>query len=176
MNFVTKEIFMENPDFFPVKPMDYGEFLVISLGTGSSKTEEKFRAKDAAKWGVLGWLYNQGTSPLLEMFSQASADIVDIHLCVVFQALHSQKNYLRIQDDELTGRTSSTDYSSKENLLNLVEVGKNLLKKPVSRVNLDTGRYEACDGEGTNEDELSRFAQMLSEERRRRIARVADQH
>jgi len=97
MNFVTKEIFMDNPDFFPVKPMDYGKFLVISLGTGSAKIEEKFSAKDSAKWGVLGWLYNQGSTPLIDVFSQASADMVDIHASVVFQALHSRKNYLRIQ-------------------------------------------------------------------------------
>jgi hypothetical protein len=33
-------------------------------------------------------------------------------------------------------------------------------------VNIDTGMYEAVDGEGTNEDALARFAQMLSDERR----------
>ncbi|CAN6343608.1 unnamed protein product, partial [Urochloa humidicola] len=26
---VTKQIFKEDPDFFPIKPMDYGRFLVI---------------------------------------------------------------------------------------------------------------------------------------------------
>lgn len=97
MNLVTKEIYKENPDFFPVKPMEFGKFLVISLGTGSAKIEEKFTAKDSANWGVLQWLYNKGTMPLIDIFSQASADMVDIHASVVFQALHSQKNYLRIQ-------------------------------------------------------------------------------
>ncbi|KAJ6832959.1 patatin-like protein 2 [Iris pallida] len=98
VNMVTKEILMENQDFSPFKPMDYGKFLVISLGTGSSaKQEERFDARDAAGWGVLGWLFNKGRSPLIDMFSQASADIVDIHASVLFQALHCEKNYLRIQ-------------------------------------------------------------------------------
>lgn len=78
-----------------------------------------------------------------------------------------------MQDDTLTGNTSSVDISTRENLLNLVDIGKNLLKKPVSRVNLETGQYEPVDGEGTNEEELTRFAEMLSKERRERKAGVA---
>lgn len=77
--------------------MDYGSFLVISLGTGSSKTEEKYDAKMAAKWGVLGWLVHGGSSPIVDVFTQASADMVDFHISVFFQALHSEENYLRIQ-------------------------------------------------------------------------------
>ena len=97
MSQVTKEIFMEKQDFFPMKPTDYGKFLVISLGTGSSKQEEKYTAKDAAKWGVLGWLFNNGETPLVDIFTQASGDMVDIHASVLFQAPHCDKNYLRIQ-------------------------------------------------------------------------------
>lgn len=93
---VTKQVFNKNPDFFPIKPMDYGRFLVISVGTGSAKEEYKYTAKMAAKWGVLGWLYDNGSTPLITSFSQASADMVDFHNCVVFEALHSEENYLRI--------------------------------------------------------------------------------
>ena len=95
MGEVTKEI-KGNPDFFPVKPMDYGRFLVISLGTGSQKDEEKYSAKQAEKWGLLGWLTSGGSTPLVDIFTQASGDMVDLHLSVVFEALHSDK-YLRIQ-------------------------------------------------------------------------------
>ena len=94
---VTKEIVRGSPDFFPIKPMDYGRFLVISLGTGSSKTEEKYNADGSAKWGLLGWLTSGGSTPLVNVFTQASADMVDLHLSEVFQALHSEKSYLRIQ-------------------------------------------------------------------------------
>lgn len=97
MSKVTREVFEENPNFFPIKPMDYGRFLVISLGAGTQKKEEKYSAKAARKWGVLGWLVNSGNSPLIDVFSQASSDMVDIHICVVFQALRSGSNYLRIQ-------------------------------------------------------------------------------
>lgn len=94
---VTKEIIKGSSDFFPIKPMDYGRFLVISLGTGSSKAELKYNAHVASKWGVLNWLTSGGSTPLIDAFSQASADMVDLHLSAVFKALHSEKNYLRIQ-------------------------------------------------------------------------------
>ncbi|RRT63818.1 hypothetical protein B296_00009199 [Ensete ventricosum] len=130
---VTKELHKKNPDYFPYKPMDYRKILLISLGTGSAKVEGKFSAKRASKWGVLGWLLNSGSNPLFDVFMQSSADMVDIHLSVVFQALRSKSNYLRIEDDTLSGTVSSVDISTKENLADLVNVGEQLLKKPVSR-------------------------------------------
>ena len=60
------------------------------------------------------------------------------------------------------------DIATKENMEALIKIGEDLLKKPVSRVNIDTGMYEPVDGEGTNEDALARFAKMLSEERKLR--------
>jgi hypothetical protein len=97
MGEVTKQVIKENPDFFPMKPMDYRRFLVISLGTGSSKGEDRYTAELAKRWGVFGWLLSQGSTPLVDVFMQASADMVDIHISVAFQALHSKQNYLRIQ-------------------------------------------------------------------------------
>ncbi|CAL9129901.1 unnamed protein product [Musa textilis] len=170
---VTKELHKKNPDYFPYKPMDYRKILLISLGTGSAKVEGKFSAKRASRWGVLGWLLNSGSNPLFDVFMQSSADVVDIHLSVVFQALQSKSNYLRIEDDTLSGTVSSVDISTKENLADLVNVGEQLLKKPVSRVNLETGIYEPVgNGEGTNEDALRRFARILSDERRLRELRT----
>ncbi|XXG61025.1 hypothetical protein AAC387_Pa04g2785 [Persea americana] len=171
MGEVTKEVFRGNPDFFPIKPMDYGRFLVISLGTGSPKKHEKYTASHASKWGVLGWLLSDGSTPLVDVFTQASADMVDIHISVLFQALHSESNYLRIQDDTLSGHVSSVDVATKENLEDLVKVGEGLLKKPVSRVNLETGVFEPLKNEGTNEEVLKRFAIQLSEERKLREMR-----
>ncbi|KAJ0526783.1 putative galactolipase [Helianthus annuus] len=51
----------------------------------------------AAKWGVIGWLTNQGSAPLIEAFTEASADLVVMHNNIVFEALNSVDNYLRIQ-------------------------------------------------------------------------------
>ncbi|XP_038974240.1 patatin-like protein 3 isoform X1 [Phoenix dactylifera] len=148
--------------------MDYRKLLLISLGTGSAKVEERYAAKRASKWGVLGWLLSGGSTPLVDVFMQSSADMVDIHISVVFQeALRSESNYLQIEDDTLSGTVSSIDVSTKDNLQDLVKRGDQLLKKPVSRVNLETGAFETVgNGEGTNEDALKRSAKLLSHERR----------
>lgn len=61
-----------------------------------------------------------------------------------------------MQDDTLIGNVSSVDIATKENLEKLVETGKNLLKKPVSRVNLQTGLYQTTETSGTNEEALKR--------------------
>ncbi|KAL4196946.1 hypothetical protein AMTRI_Chr04g185670 [Amborella trichopoda] len=138
---------------------------------GSNGKLKSYHLVDA-KWRVLGWLYNRGSTPLVDTFQQASADMVDIQMSVVFQALYSERSYLRIQDDNLTGTTSSVDIATKENLEKLVQIGKDLLKKSVSRVNLETGLFEPVENEGTNEQALIRFARLLSKERRLRWQRT----
>ncbi|CAL5366618.1 unnamed protein product [Camellia sinensis] len=164
---VAKEINRERSDFFPIKSTNHGKFLVLSLGTGSAKKDEKYNAKEAAKWGVLGWLTNSASTPLVDVFTEASGDIMDLHISTVFQALHFENNYLRIQDDTLSGQVSSVDIATKENLEDLVKVGERLLKKPVSSVNLETGLYEPSN-QGTNEEALMRLAKILSREKQLR--------
>ncbi|KAJ4963523.1 hypothetical protein NE237_023462 [Protea cynaroides] len=168
---VTKQVFRKDQDFFPIKPMDYGRFLVISIGTGAAKIEKKYNAKKAAKWGAIDWVHYDGSTPIVNVFSQASADMVDLHLGVVFQALHSEDNYLRIQDDTLSGTVASVDISTKENLNNLLNVGEELLNKPLSRVNLDTGLTEPVKTGVTNAEALKKFAELLSKERKLREQR-----
>uniref|UniRef100_A0A0E0QK99 Patatin n=1 Tax=Oryza rufipogon TaxID=4529 RepID=A0A0E0QK99_ORYRU len=157
----------EDCDFFPVKPTEYGKFMVISIGCGSNH-DQKYKAKDAAKWGIFNWLIKGSSAPIIDMFTSASADMVDIHLGVLFSALQCEKNYLRIQYDQLTGSAGSIDDCSKENMDNLVKIGEMLLDKNVSRVDLETGHYVDVAGEGTNRDQLAKFAKQLSDERRRR--------
>ncbi|KAG7020559.1 Patatin-like protein 2, partial [Cucurbita argyrosperma subsp. argyrosperma] len=154
-HFKTRDIANGNPDFFAIKPTDYSRFVVISLGTGCPKDEMKYTAEKAAKWGLLQWLTAGGSTPIIDVFSHASSDMVDLHLSVVFKALRCENNYLRIQDDTLSSVVSSVDIATKKNLDDLVGVGENLLKKPVSRVNLETGVFEATDAE-TNEQALTR--------------------
>ena len=74
------------------------------------------------------------------------------------------------QDDTLNKTISSVDVATIKNLDDLVKVGEGLLKKPVSRVNLENGIFEPANTE-TNEEALIRFAKLLSEERRLRHAR-----
>nr|XP_023875259.1 patatin-like protein 1 [Quercus suber] len=163
---VTKQIINKNPDFLPIKPMAYDQLLVISIGTGSDTSEQKYNSKTASKWGVISWLYEDGDSPLIDCYSDSSKDMVDYHNSVVFQALHSENNYLRIDIDTLHGNLSSVDVSTKENLENLVKVGKQLLENPVTRLNLDTSLYEPVENGGTNEAALKRFAKSLSDEKK----------
>jgi hypothetical protein len=67
--------------------------------------------------------------------------------------------WLRLQDDTLRGNVSSVDIATKKNLDHLVKVGQGLLKKPVSRVNLDTGVFEPS-SEETNEEALIRYVRI----------------
>ncbi|KAK2445572.1 patatin protein [Trifolium repens] len=168
VNEVTKQIINQNNDFYAIKPMEYSRFLIISLGTGTPKNEQKFNAKMAAKWGLLDWLTHGGSTPLIDVFSQSSGDMVDFHLSTITQALNSQHNYLRIQDDTLTGTSSSVDIATQDNLEKLCQIGDKLLKKPVSKVNLETGVFEPLKKGETNEDALKRFAKILSQERKLR--------
>ncbi|CAA2957346.1 patatin 2, partial [Olea europaea subsp. europaea] len=74
-------------------------------------------------------------------------------------------------EDTLNGTATSVDGAAKGNLNKLVEIGQSLLKKPVSRVNLDSGLFEPIGNCGTNEDALKMFAKLLSEEKRFREAK-----
>ncbi|KAF5806545.1 putative patatin-like phospholipase domain, Acyl transferase/acyl hydrolase/lysophospholipase [Helianthus annuus] len=136
---VTKQVFRENPEFFPVSPLDYGRFLMVSIGTGAAKEAKQYNAKMASKWGLFGWLLHNGSNPIIDVFTQSSGDMVDAHTTVFFHAVHSHENYLRIQ-----------------NMAKLIEVGENLLAKPTSRVNLNTGLSEPIGNGQTNAQALER--------------------
>ncbi|KAH0890249.1 LOW QUALITY PROTEIN: hypothetical protein HID58_052678 [Brassica napus] len=153
-----------------IRPNDYGRFLVLSLGTGTRKSEEKFNANEVAGWGMLSWLTHDNSTPLIDAFMQASSDMVDFHLSAVFRALHSEANYIRIQDDTLNGDAASVDISTVENLDILAKTGDELLKKPVSRVNLESGCNENA-YEVTNEKALIKLAGILSKEKMIRDSR-----
>ncbi|CAN6381773.1 unnamed protein product [Urochloa humidicola] len=148
---------------------DYKNFLVISLGTGSAKESHKYTAEDCKKWNMINWLMKDGNNPIIDIFSQASADIVDIHAAVRFEDLGCEENYLRIQTDTLPKEHSSMDDASDGNIKFLKKMGEDLLGETVARVNIDTGEYERVKDEGTNGDALARFATKLSNERKYRM-------
>ncbi|XP_023007052.1 patatin-like protein 2 [Cucurbita maxima] len=155
---------------FKTKPMETERMLVLSLGTGAAKNEGKYSASKAAKWGMFNWVYDNGATPIVDIFSDASSDMVDFHVGSFFQSFRCHKNYLRIQETDLSGEVALVDIATEQNLKNLTKVGKELLKRAVSRVNLETGEYEAVDGEGTNEEALTQFAKMLSEQRKLQLS------
>ncbi|KAK6939574.1 Patatin-like phospholipase domain, partial [Dillenia turbinata] len=147
------------------KQVPDGRLLVISIGTGSSKIDKKYDAKRASNWGVLGWLRAGGSTPLVDVFTRGRDNMVEFHISSVFPALLSQENYLRIQEDTLSGTDASTDDATMDNMVRLVEIGQNLLKKTVSRVNMKTGLSEPVTDGGTNEEALKSFARLLSKKK-----------
>lgn len=167
---IFNEIVKGNFKFVDVKPMDTTKMLVISLGTGAAKFQEKYNASIVAQWSPIDWIFANGATPLIDVYSASSTDMVDIQVSSLFQALGAEKNYLRIQDDNLTGNATSADIATTENMEALADIGSKLLEKSVGRVNIETGVFEAVMGEGTNSDALTRFAKLLSDERKIRKA------
>uniref|UniRef100_M1BAF9 Patatin class 1 n=1 Tax=Solanum tuberosum TaxID=4113 RepID=M1BAF9_SOLTU len=53
-------------NLLPANVLDYDKYLVLSVGTGTSKSERKY---DAAKWGLISWLYKDGKCPLVDAFT-----------------------------------------------------------------------------------------------------------
>lgn len=97
ITYVSKQIMTGNFQYEGMKNMDCNKMLVLSLGTGIGKQEEKYNATVASRWGMVGWVYNNGATPLIDIYGDASADMVDIHTSTMFQTLGSEKNYIRIQ-------------------------------------------------------------------------------
>ncbi|TVU24234.1 hypothetical protein EJB05_26655, partial [Eragrostis curvula] len=165
---LSKEKLHENKGKEHVESVEYKNFLVISIGTGTARLAKRHTAEECARWGQLQWVTNGDGASIIDVFSQASADMVDILLELRFKDVSSKENYLRIQTDKLEGTTASMDSATKENMNALIQLGQDPLKQPVARVNIDTGAHDPVEGAGTNADALKKFAKMLSEERKSR--------
>lgn len=95
---IRKEMLMQKTEKNGKKPVEECKsMLVLSLGTGAAKYEEKYNAAKASKWGLISWMYDNGATPLLDIYFDASSDMVDFHVSTLFQAYESKNNYLRIQ-------------------------------------------------------------------------------
>ena len=146
----------------------YSDLLVLSLGTGEKPVS--YDAAKVAKWGVVGWVQSvDGSVPLVEVFSNGSADMVDYNLSVIFDSQDSLQNYLRVQTDDLKGEAASMDDSSPENMHCLMDIAANLSQKPATTRNLTTGRLEPYPDGTTNQEALLKFAKWLSLERGERL-------
>ena len=72
---------------------------------------------------------------------------------------NNQNGYCRItlnQTDSLKISENAMDNSNEDNLDNLVKIGNELLKGPVSSVDLETGLLKPIRGAGTNEEALKK--------------------
>uniref|UniRef100_A0A0D9VUU9 Patatin n=1 Tax=Leersia perrieri TaxID=77586 RepID=A0A0D9VUU9_9ORYZ len=172
MTQITKKMMVKDKEeLYPVKPSNCGKFLVLSIGTGSTSDQGMYTARQCSRWGIIRWLRNKGMAPIIDIFMAASSDLVDIHAAVMFQSLHSDGDYLRIQDNTLRGAAATVDAATAENMRDLVGIGERMLEQRVSRVNVETGKYVEVPGAGSNADALRGFARQLSEERRARLGR-----
>ncbi|PON74441.1 Patatin-related protein [Trema orientale] len=164
---VVKNI-ANNKEEYPeeINPFKCTDLLVLSLGTGSPKNTGKFNAKSAAKWGMLRWLSKGGSTPVIDVFSEASVDMVDIYLRMIFRhhgCESCDENYLRIQDPTLSKDLYTVDIATEDNMKRLKKEGKEVLQENVSRVNLETGEYYYS--KNRNSTALRLFADKLIEER-----------
>ncbi|KAL8090050.1 patatin-like protein 3 [Apium graveolens] len=166
---IFNKILKGNFKFVDIKPMDTTKVLVVSLGVGKAKFEEKYNASMVSQWSLINWIFDKGATPLIDVYSAASTDMVDIQVTSLFQALGAEKNYLRIQDDNLIGNTTSGDIATTKNMEALADIGNKLLEKSVARVNIETGAFEPVLEEGTNSEALFRFAKLLSDEKKIRL-------
>jgi patatin-like phospholipase/acyl hydrolase len=164
----VKEVKSGGPCAERVTYKNFSDLLVLSLGTGTSPTG--YSAKDAAKWGALKWVLNNGSSPLINSAFDASADMVDYNLSIMFDSHESGLNYLRIQTDALSGTLAELDNATPQNLAKLQALADSLLDARVSERNFLTGKITPIPKAGSNRDALHRFARWLSEERKARKA------
>lgn len=145
-----------------------GQFLILSIGTGTKK-EDGYSTKETKNWGVLSWGFNWGCFPMLKMFDGGNNFMIEESLNSSIETLDAQNHYLRIQDDTLPEDLSAMDKATKETLDRLVKFSDGLLGKKVSKRNPKTGILETCSNE-TNGDALRRFAGLLSEGRKSKLA------
>uniref|UniRef100_A0A0D9X1K9 Patatin n=1 Tax=Leersia perrieri TaxID=77586 RepID=A0A0D9X1K9_9ORYZ len=148
----------------------YTRMRVLSIGTGV--TSHSYTAKEAKNWGILPWMYNlsDGSMPLIDMLSYSGGSMVDYEVALLFKSHGCEDSYLRIQDEGLKGASETMDDASPENMDALVKIGEHLLDKRVHRTDLDTRRYKPVDGAGTNKEALTKLAEELSAERKRRLS------
>jgi len=73
----------------------FKKLFVLSLGTGQHR--KGYLAEKAKKWGAEKWLKHHSDTPLISSLQNASADMVDYNLSIMFGAHESARNYLRIQ-------------------------------------------------------------------------------
>ncbi|BFG37203.1 hypothetical protein CerSpe_234770 [Prunus speciosa] len=156
-----------------LKNIDSSKLLVLSLGTGSARRDEKLQVADHNSWGIFQWFMGQDpnfTTPLLDVLTTATEDMVDIYMSAFFNVSGYSDNYLRIQDDSLKYSEAALDNSRRENLEHLEKIRNQLLENPVSALKLETGLYEPIDNTFEYKDRLAQFAKKLSDEKKGRLA------
>ncbi|XP_021317788.1 patatin-like protein 2 [Sorghum bicolor] len=156
---IARHVLCKNDKFG--KDLDYSKLIVISVGTGTAnemtlaaREGKYYKAKDCAKWGAIGWIFNDWgrRKPIVDMLMGASDFLVDYYVAMLLQIQNCDR-YLRIQALE-------------------VKIGNNLLESDVCRVDKISGFYLVDRSfKRTNREELKTYARFLQDERDRRLGR-----
>ncbi|KAJ6296578.1 hypothetical protein OIU78_022318 [Salix suchowensis] len=129
---------------------DFHKFVILSLGTGAANETGKLEVGDG-EWGIVDWLWQDNSTPLLDILRTTSDEMTEMYMSKVFQYSGLEHNYTRIQV-ELKHSEAQMDNSSKENLEKLEKIGQNLAKN--------------------NDAKLEDFARRLVKIRKARLAHM----
>jgi hypothetical protein len=167
MNEVWRTI--DRGEELPVKdmsPMDCRKLRILSVGTGV--VNHSYTADECNWWGLLPWIYNvrTKTQPLIDTLMYATGSLVDYNVALLFKSQHCEDNYLRIQEDHLDPALGAMDDTS--HMEKLIDVGEDLLNRQVHRTDSETREYKPVKGAGTNKEALTKLAEQLITESRRR--------
>ncbi|KAI5015872.1 hypothetical protein ZWY2020_059411 [Hordeum vulgare] len=140
-----------------LSPMDCSKLRILSVGTGV--VNHSYTA-DECNWWV--------SSPLVDTLMYATGSLVDYNVALLFKSQGYEDHYLRIQEDHLDPSLGAMDDTSS--MEKLIETGENLLDRQVYRTDCETREYRPVKGAGTNKEALTKLAEQLVAERRRREA------
>ncbi|KAG5223980.1 patatin protein [Salix suchowensis] len=155
-NLVDGGVAANNPTFLAVceamkeQKTDFHKFVILSLGTGAANESGKLEVGDG-EWGIVDWLWQDNSTPLLDILRTTSDEMTEMYISKVFQYSGLEHNYTRIQV-ELKHSEAQMDNSSKENLEKLEKIGQNLAKN--------------------NDAKLEDFARRLVKIRKARLAHM----
>ncbi|KAG5224007.1 patatin protein [Salix suchowensis] len=155
-NLVDGGVAANNPTFLAVceamkeLKTDFHKFVILSLGTGAANESGKLEVGDG-EWGIVDWLWQDNSTPLLDILMTASDEMTEKYMSKVFKYSGLRHNYTRIQV-ELKHSEAQMDNSSKENLEKLEKIGQNLAKN--------------------NDAKLEDFARRLVKIRKARLAHM----
>ncbi|EFJ28353.1 hypothetical protein SELMODRAFT_231548 [Selaginella moellendorffii] len=136
--------------FFSLKKR-FNDCLVLSLGCGTLPFS--YEAQEISKWGALGWVLHKDGAPIINMLLDASSDMMDNNIALMFKTGFCDKNLIRTT--RLSKTAAEVDNSTPENLKNLAALGQELLDERLARTNFVTGKFQDATAE-TNRTAIKR--------------------
>lgn len=98
------------------------DIVIFSLGTGSNR--QPIENKKAEHWGAIQWI-----KPLIEVMMSGVADTVDYQLEQIFDSIHANNQYFRINKELPEYIDGSMDNTNPDNIQKLKEFGIKLAQE-----------------------------------------------